>query len=98
MILALAARLSDKQVSLSHTINFVLFKNSLRATSSALVCGTATLFDRYRVSEADDAESEEVGPSWDELEKRAYEDDRTAAQKRHQQNDEKDRGRRASRR
>ena len=43
-------------------------------------------------SEADDAESE--GPSWDELEKRAYEDDRTAAQKRHQQNDEKDRGRR----
>ena len=48
VILALAARLSDKQVSLSHTINFVLFKNSLRATSSALVCGTATLFDRYR--------------------------------------------------
>jgi hypothetical protein len=47
-------------------------------------------------SEADDAESE--GPIWDELEKRAYEDDRTAAQKRHQQNDEKDRGRRASRR
>lgn len=47
-------------------------------------------------SEADDAESE--GPSWDELEKRAYEDDRTAAQKRHQQNDEKDRGRRTGRR
>jgi len=47
--------------------------------------------DEYS-SEADGDESE--GLSWDELEKRAYEDDRTAAQRRHQQNDDKDRGRR----
>lgn len=40
-------------------------------------------------SEVDGDESE--GLSWDELEKRALEDDRTAAQRRHQQND--DRGR-----